>query len=179
MFDSYKIIFSGPVGSGKTTAINSISDIEPFQTEETATDHVKDMKENTTVAMDYGMMKLDDDERVHLYGTPGQDRFNFMWEILTDGGIGLILLMNNANDDPLAECNKYLDSFSDFIQSTGVAIGVTRMEVNTSPSIDDYQKILSERNICAPVLEVDPRAANDVILLMESLLYNIDPALKH
>ena len=175
---AYKIVFAGPVGAGKTTAIASISDIEPFQTEEFATDEVKDIKQNTTVAMDYGMMKLENNERIHLYGTPGQERFNFMWEILTDGGIGLILLINNKNDDPIAECESYLDAFSDYIKETGVAIGVTRMENKSIPSLDDYNALLRTKNICAPVLEVDARENHDVILLTEALLYSIDPGLK-
>jgi signal recognition particle receptor subunit beta len=177
MMNAYKIVFSGPVGTGKTTAIAAISDIEPFQTEEFATDEVKDIKQNTTVAMDYGMMKLDNDDRIHLYGTPGQERFDFMWEILTEGGIGLVLLLNNQDENPLKECEKYLDAFADYIKSTGVTIGVTRMEVKSTPTIDDYHELLKKRNICAPVLEVDPRDANDVILLMQSLLYSIDPGL--
>ena len=177
MMNAYKIVFSGPVGTGKTTAIGAISDIEPFQTEEFATDEVKDIKQNTTVAMDYGMMKLDNDDRIHLYGTPGQDRFDFMWEILTEGGIGLILLMNNNDKDPLKECEKYLDAFSDYIKSTGVSIGVSRMEINSTPTIDDYHELLKSRNISAPIIEVDPREADDVILLLESLLYSIDPGL--
>lgn len=174
---SYKIVFSGPVGAGKTTAITSISDIEPFQTEEFATDEVSDLKENTTVAMDYGLIKLDDGERIHLYGTPGQDRFSFMWEILSDGAIGLILLMNNTEEKPLVTLEKYLDAFASHIGSTGMAVGVTRMETGQGPSIDEYHEILAKRNIYIPVLEVDPRVKNDVIRLTESLLFSIDPGL--
>lgn len=175
--NAYKIVFSGPVGAGKTTAITSISDIEPFQTEEYATDEVSDLKDNTTVAMDYGLIKLDDGERIHLYGTPGQERFNFMWEILSDGAIGLILLMNNLEPDPLNTLEKYLDAFAGHIDSTGMAIGVTRMETGRGPSIDDYHAVLNKRQIVAPVLDVDPRVKNDVIRLTESLLYSLDPGL--
>ncbi len=175
--NAYKIVFAGPVGVGKTSAIAAISDIEPFQTEEFATDEVKDIKQNTTVAMDYGMIKLENDERIHLYGTPGQERFNFMWDILTDGGIGLILLLNNNNSDPLQDCKTYLDAFKDYIDITGVALGINRMEQNTGPSIDDYHDILVNKNITAPILEVDARDPADVILLTESLLYSIDPGL--
>jgi len=175
--NAYKIVFTGPVGVGKTTAIAAISDIEPFQTEEFATDETKNIKQNTTVAMDYGMMKLENDERIHLYGTPGQERFNFMWDILTDGGIGLVLLLNNTNEDPLHECESYLDAFKDYIDITGVTLGINRMAPNSGPSIDDYHKILVNKNITAPILEVDARDPNDVILLTESLLYSIDPGL--
>ena len=86
----HKIIFTGPVGAGKTTAIASISDIEPIRTDEHASDMTQKRKSNTTVAMDYGMIRLGPKEKVHLYGTPGQERFDFMWDILTKGGIGLV-----------------------------------------------------------------------------------------
>ncbi len=78
--DTYKIIFAGPVGAGKTQAIRSLSDKEVVTTEELASDDVKMMKKTTTVAMDYGIMKLPTGEQVRLYGTPGQKRFDFMWE---------------------------------------------------------------------------------------------------
>ncbi|MCK5814246.1 MAG: ATP/GTP-binding protein, partial [Cocleimonas sp.] len=84
-----KIIFTGPVGSGKTTAIVSISDIAPVTTDQSASDMTQKRKRNTTVAMDYGVINVSENERVHLYGTPGQERFDFMWNILTKGGIGL------------------------------------------------------------------------------------------
>lgn len=83
---NHKIIFTGPVGAGKTTAITSISDVPTLRTDEIASDMTKNRKSETTVAMDYGILNLGNGERVHLYGTPGQERFNFMWDILTEGG---------------------------------------------------------------------------------------------
>jgi len=97
----HKIVFTGPVGAGKTTAIRTLSDIEPISTEQYATDETKNLKEETTVAMDYGSMMLGGKERIHLYGTPGQKRFDFMWEILSEGSIGLIVLANNRANDPV------------------------------------------------------------------------------
>lgn len=173
----YKIIFTGPVGAGKTTAIASISDIEPFQTEELASDETRNMKDNTTVAMDYGLMKLEDGERIHLYGTPGQERFDFMWEILTEGGIGLILLLNNTNPDPIKDLEFYIGSFRSFIDETGLAIGVTRMADSSKPDLDDYAQVLQAHNLRCPVFEVDARNAEDVITLTSSLFYSIDPGL--
>ena len=174
---TYKIIFTGPVGAGKSTAIAALSDIEPFQTEDFATDETKNMKANTTVAMDYGLMKLEDGERIHLYGTPGQERFDFMWEILTEGGLGLILLLNNANPDPLKDLTFYLKAFGDFIKSNGIAIGVTRLDTNPKPGLDDYHKVLQDLNLHCPVFEVDARNAQDVITLTSALMYSLDPGL--
>ena len=125
--NDFKIIFSGPVGAGKTTAISSISDIPPVTTDEMASDMTRSQKPGTTVAMDYGMLNLGDSERIHLYGTPGQERFNFMWDILTHGGIGLILLLNNTRPDPFRDMHFFLDSFKGFIGTTKVVIGVTQM----------------------------------------------------
>jgi len=90
MLTANKIIFAGPVGVGKTSAITAVSDIPPAATEAMATDETMAIKSNTTVAMDYGILNLDNGEKVHLYGTPGQERFSFMWDILTQGGIGLV-----------------------------------------------------------------------------------------
>lgn len=68
----YKIIFTGPVGSGKTTAISALSDTPVLNTDEIASDMTRNRKPTTTVAMDFGVMKLDGDDQVLLYGTPGQ-----------------------------------------------------------------------------------------------------------
>jgi signal recognition particle receptor subunit beta len=165
-----KIIFTGPMGAGKTTAIGSISDIPPISTEVRCSDDAQLRKETTTVAMDYGYFSLDDGSRVHLYGTPGQERFDYMWSILTKGGIGLVLLLDNARPDPLADLNFYLDAFKDFIQQTGAVIGVTRMDVSNQTSLDDYRNTLFARDQIFPVFEVDARQPNDVKILIHALL---------
>ena len=128
----YKIIFTGPVGAGKTTAIHAISDIPPIKTDASATDMTRNKKAATTVAMDYGVMNLAGSEKLHLYGTPGQERFDFMWDILTTGGIGLILLLDNTRADPFQDMKFFLDSFAAFIERTHVAIGVTQMDLRST-----------------------------------------------
>ena len=172
----YKIIFAGPVGAGKTTAVSAASDIPPIRTDAVASDEVRELKPNTTVAMDYGAMKLADGSTIHLYGTPGQQRFDFMWEILTEGGIALILLIDNSRGDPLKELRFYLGAFSGFIRKTAVAIGVTHVDLAATPSLSDYQQELDRAGFgCVPVFEVDARARRDVCLLIEAVLSVIDP----
>lgn len=174
----YKIIFTGPVGAGKTTAIHSISDVPPIKTDASASDMTKTRKSATTVAMDYGVMNLADGEKLHLYGTPGQERFDFMWNILTSGGIGLVLLLDNTRADPFQDMNFFLNAFSGFIAETNVAIGVTQMDLSTKPTIEDYCKRLKEIDMNPPVFAVDARVKNDVSLLVQSLLYSLDPGLE-
>lgn len=173
----YKIIFTGPVGAGKTTAIQSISDVPPIKTDASASDMTKDRKSSTTVAMDYGIMNLADGEKIHLYGTPGQERFDFMWDILISGGIGLILLLDNTRADPFKDMHFFLNSFEKFIAETNVAIGVTQMDISSRPAIADYHIQLQGSGLKPPVFAVDARVRNDVSLLVQSLLYSLDPGL--
>lgn len=173
----FKIIFTGPVGAGKTTAIGSISDSPPVKTDATASDMTKNRKSATTVAMDYGVMNLPGGEKVHLYGTPGQERFDFMWDILTAGGIGLILLLDNSRAEPFQDMRFFLDAFDTFIRKTAVAIGVTQMDISSQPSINDYHQQLQALGLKPPVFAVDAREHNDVSLLVQALLYSLDPGL--
>ena len=175
---NYKIIFTGPVGAGKTTAIKSLSDDVPVTTDEAASDMTKSRKKATTVAMDYGVMRLDGGEVIHLYGTPGQERFNFMWDILSTGGIGLVILLDNTRPDPFVDLRFFLDTFSDFIDKTSVVIGVTQMDNSPKPTIGDYQLQLKGTGLNPAIFEVDARDSEDVSLLVQGLLYSLDPGLE-
>lgn len=165
-----KIIFTGPVGAGKTAAISAISDIPPVSTDVVCSGAERKIKNTTTVAMDYSYIKLDDGRVVHLYGTPGQERFSFMWEMLTKNGIGLVLLVNNDHSDPVGQMEFYLDAFNSFIKETGVVIGVTRMGINDQASMMDYQMKLMEREQVVPVFEIDGRSSDDVRVLIQALI---------
>ncbi len=171
----YKLIFTGPVGAGKTTAISTLSDVPIVSTEARASDHVAERKPRTTVAMDYGLLRLDGNERVHLYGTPGQERFDFMWDILTEGGLGLILLLDNTRPDPFEDLRHFVEAFRDFIKETHLAVGVTRMDEAPLPGLDSYNEHLSKLGFAAPIFEVDARSRRDVAILVQSLLYMLDP----
>lgn len=90
-----KLVISGPVGAGKTTFISSLSEIPVVETDELASEDIG--KERTTVALDFGLLTLDG-VPIHLFGTPGQERFDFVWDILVEGALGLVLLV--AGDSP-------------------------------------------------------------------------------
>lgn len=174
-----KIIFSGTVGAGKSTAIASLSDVTPVSTEAIASDTTAQLKKTTTVAMDYGILFLQSGEKVMLYGTPGQERFSFMWDILAEGGIGLVLLINNAAPDPLHHLEKYLHFFRSFIADTAVAIGITHMDRSLIPTLMDYRSQLSKIDIMPSpaVFRVDARQREDVAMVVRALLYTLNPGL--
>jgi signal recognition particle receptor subunit beta len=170
-----KVIFTGPVGAGKTTAIRSLSDIPPVHTDASASD-TRPRKTSTTVAMDYGLTTLGG-ERIHLYGTPGQARFVFMYDILTRGGTGLVLLVDNARAEPFKDLKFFLGKFRRLIQSTGLVIGVTRMDVSPYPLLEEYHPRAAEFGFTPPIFEVDARRRDDVSTLVQSLLYTLDPGI--
>jgi uncharacterized protein len=176
--NNYKLIFTGPSGAGKSTAIASLSDIPVVTTEEKSTNLIPDgYKKTITVALDYGMIRLKNDDKIHLYGTPGQERFNFMWDILTEGGLGLILLLDNARTDPIGDMQFFLKAFSGFIQKTKVVIGVTRTDMVAQPKLKEYHCKLKEMGLMLPIFTVDARSQREVSLLLQALLYSLDPEL--
>lgn len=174
MARQYKIIFTGPVGAGKTTAIAAISDTQVLNTDTKATDMTSDRKDTTTVAMDFGTIRFDNNIQIHLYGTPGQERFDFMWDILTEGGIGLLLLIDNTRSNPLRDLEFYTQSFREFIESTQLVVGVTRMDESQKLEIEDYTKALTKLNLRAPVFEVDARAKADVSVMIKALMHSLE-----
>ncbi|GAA2420618.1 ATP/GTP-binding protein [Actinomadura vinacea] len=113
-----KILIAGGFGVGKTTMVGSISEIRPLRTEELLTDRSVgvddttgvDGKNSTTVAMDFGRITLPDDLVLYLFGTPGQQRFWFMWDELALGAIGAVVL---ADVRRLADCFAAVDYFED------------------------------------------------------------------
>ena len=173
-----KIIFTGPVGVGKTTAIAALSDDPPVQTDAGASDMTAVRKGYTTVAMDYGVIRLDENTKVHLYGTPGQERFDFMWGILSKGSMGLILLLDNTRANPLKDLKFFLDSFRDLLKDAPVVVGITKMDLRNQPGVDVYQQYLAQHGLNVPVFEVDARNEDDVKQLVTAMLYSIDPGLE-
>ncbi|MBL3588533.1 MAG: ATP/GTP-binding protein [gamma proteobacterium endosymbiont of Lamellibrachia anaximandri] len=172
--DNYKILFAGPVSAGKTTAITSVCTTPPLTTEAQATDISRDSKTTTTVAMDYGTMQLPGIKTLHLYGTPGETRFDFMWDILSKGSTGLVLLIDNTHPDPFSELHFFLRAFKKFTKKSRIAIGITKTDICISPRINDYQAQL--RNVLPniPVFSVDARNQIDVALLVEALVVSLD-----
>src|SRR3954463_15952017 len=106
-----KIVVTGPFSAGKTTLIRTISEITVLSTERGITDQTRSRKNETTVAMDFGRITIDRELVLYLFGTPGQERFDFMWEILGEGMLGYVLLLDANRGDSLSEAVGILDAF--------------------------------------------------------------------
>ncbi len=165
-----KLVISGSVAAGKSTAIRTISDIPPINTDVPATDAVSFLKARTTVALDYGELTLADGKKLRLYGTPGQRRYDFMGKILSRGALGLVVLIDNRVDNPLAELDYYASMFTDLVNESAMVVGVTHRDQAPEPSLDRYERRLQTFHKPWPVFPVDPRKQSDVIALLDALV---------
>ncbi|MCB1552792.1 MAG: ATP/GTP-binding protein [Xanthomonadales bacterium] len=174
--EEVKIVFTGPMGAGKTTAIAAISDAPPVSTDVFNADRQSADKDTTTAALDFGQIVLDDGLVVRLYGTPGQDRFDFMWRILGRGALGVVLLLDASRVTALTELDAYLDSFADQARSGCLVIGLGRTGSPGAIDAADVLRRLRVDRLALPVFSVDVRRREDVMLLMEALLSLIEVA---
>lgn len=109
-----KIVVTGPFSSGKTEFIQTISEIDVVETERKITRAEERIKDHTTVAMDFGRITIDEDLVLYLFGTPGQRRFDFMWEVLSEGMLGFIVLLDSVRPETFREARRILDVFRSY-----------------------------------------------------------------
>jgi small GTP-binding protein len=106
-----KMVVTGPFSAGKTQFIRSVSEIDVVSTERKISDEAERIKSTTTVAMDFGRITVDEDLVLYLFGTPGQRRFDFMWEILSEGMLGFIVMVDSTRPETFREARSILETF--------------------------------------------------------------------
>ncbi len=109
-----KIVITGGYAAGKTQFIRSISDIDPISTDYAVTlDEERALKNQTTVALDFGTIAINDQVTLYLFGTPGQERFDFMWEHLSIGCLGYVIMVDSCRPGHFVETRRLMDRFSE------------------------------------------------------------------
>jgi small GTP-binding protein len=166
-----KIVVTGPFAAGKTTLIRTISEITVLSTEKDITDETRSRKAETTVAMDFGRITIDRDLVLYLFGTPGQDRFDFMWEILGEGMLGYILLVDNERPESLEEARSILEAFRrmarvPFVVALNRSSGIV-------PSDEATMREVLELAPEVPVVPCDATDRESVKSVLLALLYSV------
>jgi signal recognition particle receptor subunit beta len=163
-----KILIAGGFGAGKTTMVGSVSEIRPLQTEEVLTgvegaDDTSgvEAKRTTTVTMDFGRITITEDLQLYLFGTPGQDRFWFLWDELSQGALGAVVL---ADTRRLADCFPSIDYFEQ--RGTPFVVAVNCFDTDRRFGSQAVSKAL-DLDVDVPVVEFDarePLAARNVLI---------------
>lgn len=168
-----KIVFTGPAGAGKTTAISVLSDVPPVAMD--VANHDPELrKQRTTVGLDFGLVSLGDGACVRLVGTPGQDRFEFMWPILMRNAIGVVILLDHSDQSSFLKLSSLLRSLSAVLASTACVVGVGRAEAADVETFTQYSQVMEELGYAFPVLPVDVRERSDVLTLVAALLWQAE-----
>jgi len=166
-----KVVVTGPFNAGKTEFISSISEIDVVSTEQKITDGSRVVKAQTTVAMDYGRITVDKDLILYLFGTPGQKRFDFMWDILAEGMLGFVVLVDSARPETFREAKMILDRFRRF-SPTPYVIAANKQDHEDAWPTDDLKialRVASDAKVLACVA-TDKESVKTVLL---ELLYAI------
>jgi small GTP-binding protein len=172
-----KIVVTGPFSSGKTEFIQSISEIDVVSTERKISLDSEKIKNATTVAMDFGRITVDKELILYLFGTPGQRRFDFMWEILSEGMLGFIVMVDSSRPETFREARYILETFKAYAP-TPYVVTANKQDLDDSWDLEDmrYALRLDPKVKLLPCIAHDKNSVKKVLLeLLYTVLAEMEP----
>ena len=173
-----KMVITGPFNAGKTEFISSVSEIDVVSTDRKISSQVERIKDTTTVAMDFGRITVDNDLVLYLFGTPGQKRFDFMWEILSEGMLGFIVMVDSTRPETFREARSILETFRAYAP-TPYVVAANKQDCEDAWDLDDMRIALrlNHRMKLVNCVARDKESVKSVLLeLLYSILEEIEAA---
>lgn len=171
-----KIVVTGPFSAGKTQFIQAISEIDVVSTERKISRPEERVKDQTTVAMDFGRVTVDDELVLYMFGTPGQRRFDFMWEILAEGMLGFVVLLDSERPETFHEARSILETFRSYAPVPYI-VAANKQDLGDAWSPEDLRiafRIPPEVKV-VPCVALDRESVRQVVLeLLYSVLERLD-----
>jgi len=172
-----KMVVTGPFSAGKTEFIRSVSEIDVVSTErKISSDGERAVKQATTVAMDFGRITVDEDLVLYLFGTPGQKRFDFMWEILSEGMLGFIVMVDSTRPETYREARSLPETFRAYAP-TPYVVAANKQDMDEAWDIEDMRHALrlDSKVKLLPCVASDKATVKNVLLeLLYSILAEMD-----
>jgi small GTP-binding protein len=171
-----KIVVTGPFSAGKTEFIQTVSEIDVVSTERKITSESERIKDRTTVAMDFGRITIDDELVLYLFGTPGQKRFDFMWEILSEGMLGFVVLIDSVRPETFREARSILDTFRAYAP-TPYVVAANKQDLEDAWDVEDLRialRIDSDIKLLPCVATDRESVRNTLLELLYSILEEMD-----
>jgi len=171
-----KMVVTGPFNAGKTEFIQSVSEIDVVSTERKISSEIERIKETTTVAMDFGRITVDNEMVLHLFGTPGQKRFDFMWEILSEGMLGFVVIIDSIRPETFREARKILETFRAYAP-TPYVVAANKQDCKDAWEIDDMRialRLSSEIKLLECVATDKDSVKNVLLELLYSILEELE-----
>lgn len=166
----HKIVVLGSMGSGKSTLVRSIADGVVVNTDVANNDRLAVDKPATTVALDYADIDLPNGDRLRLYGTPGQQRFDFLWPILLQGARGVVVLLDATHAQASDELAFYLKVVAAHASGAAVVVGITRLDLAGQAPLDAWERQV----LPLPLLPLDARDREQGLWLMDMLMSEME-----
>jgi uncharacterized protein len=163
-----KVVVTGPYDAGKSTFIRTISEITVLSTERAVSG---DPVATTTVAMDFGRITVGSDLALYLFGTPGQQRFEFMWDILAEGMLGFVLMVDATRADDLDEARRIQETFTELAEVPHV-VAINKTVGDSDEVIAAVRQRLGVPDL-VPVVACDARDRDDVKRALVTLLQEV------
>ena len=169
----HKIVVLGAMGAGKSTLVRAVASGEVIHTDVANTDGTSS-KAATTVAMDYADVDLPNGDRLRLYGTPGQDRFDFIWTLLLEGASGVIVMLDATSGQLARDVGLYLEPLARQGGSLPVVIGLSKADLAGVDDLDQVGQVAAQALRPLPVVPFDARNRDEVLMLMDVLMGEVE-----